>query len=137
MLIYLHATNQHPRLNHLGEMNQKPKKGISTLSHPCVAVIQVYESAHLSNKITKRIFKVKDAVVVTIKEEDAVLQKNLVMKEKETVMDLVMVVVMMVIMDVKEILYVEAIIARSLVHSTTAGTTVVRNQELQLSNKNL
>ena len=38
MLIYLHATNQHPRLNHLGEMNQKPKKGIFTLSHPCVAV---------------------------------------------------------------------------------------------------
>ena len=38
MLIYLHATNQHPRLNHLGEINQKPKKGIFTLSHLCVAV---------------------------------------------------------------------------------------------------
>ena len=38
MLIYLYATNQHPRSNHLGEMSPKPKKGIFTLSHPCVAV---------------------------------------------------------------------------------------------------
>ena len=36
MLIY--AKNKHPRSNHLGEMNQKPKKEILTLSHPCVAV---------------------------------------------------------------------------------------------------
>ena len=42
MLIYLHATNQHPRLNHLGEINQKPKKGIFTQSHPCVAVTLYY-----------------------------------------------------------------------------------------------
>ena len=41
MLIYLHATNQHPRSNHLGEMSQKLKKGIFTLSHPCVAVFRV------------------------------------------------------------------------------------------------
>ena len=38
MLIYLHATNQHPRFNHQGEMNQQPKTGIFTLSHPYVAV---------------------------------------------------------------------------------------------------
>ena len=38
MLNYLHATTQHPKSNHLGEMNQKSKKGILTLSHPCVAV---------------------------------------------------------------------------------------------------
>ena len=43
MLIYLHATNQHPRLNHLGEMNQKPKKGIFTLSHSCVAVLSPHK----------------------------------------------------------------------------------------------
>ena len=29
----------HPRSNHLGEINQKPKKEIFTLSHPCVAVL--------------------------------------------------------------------------------------------------
>ena len=39
MIIYLHETNQHPRANHLGENNQKLKKGILTLSRPCVAVI--------------------------------------------------------------------------------------------------
>ena len=53
MLIYLHATNQHPRLNHLGEINQKPKKGIFTLSHPCVAVDNI---EYLSNKLICLIF---------------------------------------------------------------------------------
>jgi hypothetical protein len=42
-------------------------------------------------------------VDVTIKAEDAVLLRILVMKEKETVMDLVMEVVMMAILDVKGI----------------------------------
>ena len=37
MLIYLHATNQHSRSNHLGD-GPNQKKGIFTLSHPCVAV---------------------------------------------------------------------------------------------------
>ena len=40
---------------------------------------------------------------VTIKAEDAALLRILVMKEKETVMDLVMEVVMMAILDVKGI----------------------------------
>ena len=30
--------NQHPRSNLLGEINQKPTKGIFTLGQPCVAV---------------------------------------------------------------------------------------------------
>ena len=38
MLIYLHAKNKYPSSNQLGEMNQKPKKEIFTLSHLCVAV---------------------------------------------------------------------------------------------------
>ena len=53
-------------------------------------------------------------MVAIIKAEDAVRQRILVMKEKETVMVLVMVVVMMIIVDVREILCVEAIIAKSL-----------------------
>ena len=40
MLTYLHANNKHPRSNHLGDMNQKPKKEIFTLSHPCMEVKQ-------------------------------------------------------------------------------------------------
>ena len=38
MLICMYAKNNHPRSNHLGEINQKQKKEIFTLSHPCVAV---------------------------------------------------------------------------------------------------
>ena len=49
------------------------------------------------------IFQANDAAGVTIKEEDVVLQRIHVMKEKGTVMDQVMVVVMMVMQDVKEI----------------------------------
>ena len=45
----------------------------------------------------------KDAVVATIKQGDVAPQKNLVVKEKETVMDLAMEVNMMVMLDVKEI----------------------------------
>ena len=37
MLIYLHAKNKHPRSNHLGEMDQKQKKELFTLSHRGVA----------------------------------------------------------------------------------------------------
>ena len=44
MLIYLHAKNKHPRSNQLGEMNQKPKKEILTLSHPCVAGMRTGEN---------------------------------------------------------------------------------------------
>ena len=55
MLIYLHATNQHPRLNHLGEINQKSKKGIFTLSHPCVAVNNI--NSGMGIKIKKSIFQ--------------------------------------------------------------------------------
>ena len=47
--------------------------------------------------------QVKYVVVVTSKEEGVVLQRILVMKEKETVMVLLMGVVMMGIKDVKEI----------------------------------
>ena len=34
--------HQHPTSNHLGEMNKTTKKGIFTLSHPCMAVCYVY-----------------------------------------------------------------------------------------------
>ena len=47
MLNHLHAKNKHPsRSNHLGEMNQKPKKEILTLTHPCVAVQQSDANIH-------------------------------------------------------------------------------------------
>eukprot|EP00092_Neocalanus_flemingeri_P056749 GFUD01067318.1.p1 GENE.GFUD01067318.1~~GFUD01067318.1.p1 ORF type:complete len:297 (+),score=61.61 GFUD01067318.1:1-891(+) len=79
--------------------------------------------------------KVKDAVVEIIKDEDVVLQRILVMKEKETVMALVMVVVMMVVLGVKEVLCVEAIIVKSLVHSTMKRTTAVKILQHQLENQ--
>ena len=69
-------------------------------------------------------------MVVTTKEEDAVLQKNLVMKERETVMDLVMVVVMMAMLDVRGISYVAAIIVNSLVLTSMTKTTVVRRPQV-------
>ena len=53
-------------------------------------------------------------MVAIIKAEDVVLPKILVVKEKVTVMVLVMEVVMMIIVDVREILSVAAIIASSL-----------------------
>jgi len=48
------------------------------------------------------LLQVKDAVVEIIKVEDAVLLKILAMKERVTVTDQVMEVVMMVIQDAKE-----------------------------------
>ena len=63
---------------------------------------------------------------VTIKVGDVALLRIHAMKEKETVMDQVMVEVMMVMQDVKEILCVEATIARNLVHFTMTRMTAVR-----------
>ena len=52
--------------------------------------------------ISKQTFKVKDAVVAITKAEGVVHLKIHVTKERETVMDLVMEVVMMGIQDAKE-----------------------------------
>jgi hypothetical protein len=65
-------------------------------------------------------------VGVTIKEEDVVLQRIHVMKEKGIVMDQEMVEVMMVMQDVKMILCVEATIARNLGHFIMKWMTAVR-----------
>ena len=74
-------------------------------------------------------------MVVTTKEGDVALLRNLVMKEKVIVMALVMVVNMMAMLDVREILSVVATIAISLEHSTMKRTTVARNLYLlQLRN---
>merc|ERR1719322_1854431 len=73
--------------------------------------------------------QVRDALVEIIKEEDVAHQRILVMKERVTVMDLVMEVVMMVIKAAKEILYVEATIARNLVHTIMKKMTVVKNPQ--------
>ena len=59
--------------------------------------------------------------------EDAVLLRILAMREKETVMDLVMEVVMMAMKDAKENFSVEAITVNSLVCTTTRKMTAVRN----------
>ena len=72
------------------------------------------------------VLKVSDVLVETIKEEDAVPLIIHVMKERETVMDLVMEVVMMAMPGVKEILSVEAIIVRSLVCITMTKMIVVK-----------
>ena len=75
---------------------------------------------------------------VTIKLGDAAHLRILVMRERVIVMDLVMEGVMMDMMGAKEILSVEATIARSLDYSTTKRMTVVRDpppqyQEHQLA----
>jgi len=66
-------------------------------------------------------------VDVTIKAEGAVHQRILVMKERVTVMDQVMEVVMMAMQVVKENLCVGAIIVRSLEHTITRKMIAVRN----------
>jgi len=74
-------------------------------------------------------------VDVTTKVGGAVHLRILVMREKVTVMDLVMEVVMMDMQAVKEILFVVVTIVRSLDYSTTRRMTVVRDplpQQLQL-----
>jgi len=68
--------------------------------------------------------------------EDVALRRILAMKERVIVMDLVMEVVMMDTRAVKEILYVGAIIVRSLVCFTMRRMTVVRNPQLPVLSKN-
>ena len=75
-------------------------------------------------------------MAVTFKEEDVAPLRILVMKEKVTVMDPVMEVAMMVIMDVREILYAEATIGRNLEYSTMKKTIAVRSLlQLQLNSQ--
>jgi len=82
---------------------------------------------HLIKKLYNS--KVRDVLVETIKEEDVVLQRILVMKEKETVMDLVMEVNMMDTEDVREILCVEATIVNNLDIITMKRMIAVKNQD--------
>ena len=62
--------------------------------------------------------------------DDAALLRILVMKEKETVMDVVMEVLMMVMKCARKILCVAATTASSLACTTMIKTTAVRNQKL-------
>jgi len=86
----------------------------------------------LSSQLYKNLQQDKDAVDVTIKAEGAVHLRTLVMKERVTVMDLVMEVVMMAMQGVKENLFVAVIIARSLVHIIMTRMTVVKNQNQRI-----
>ena len=70
----------------------------------------------------------KDAVDVTTKAEGVVDLRTLVMKERVTVMDLVMEVVMMAMQVVRENFCVAVIIVKSLVLTTMTRMTAVRNQ---------
>ena len=67
----------------------------------------------------------------TTKEEDVALLRIHVMKEKVIVMDLVMVVNMMAMPDVKELSCVEVIIVRSLELITMRKMTVVSSRQNQ------
>jgi len=69
------------------------------------------------------------AEAVTMMEEDVVLQRILVGKERETVTDQVMEVLMMDTEVVVEILYVAVTIVSSLVLTTMRKTTVVSVQQ--------
>ena len=71
---------------------------------------------------------IRDVLGETFKEDDVVLQRIHVMKERETVMDLVMEVNMMVMKDAREILCVAATTVRSLVITITRRMIAVRNQ---------
>ena len=75
-----------------------------------------------------RSFKVKDAVVEISKVVDVALQRSLVVKVKVIAMGLVMEVNMMEMLDVKEILFVEATIVKSLVITIIRRMTAVSNQ---------
>ena len=73
--------------------------------------------------------QVKDARAETILQDGvAVLLRNLVMKERETVMDVVMEALMMEMKDARETLYVAAITAYSLVCTTMRRMTAVSMQ---------
>ena len=82
---------------------EKPKIKLVIRSQPLLDPPAGRKFTSTGIKLNFHFMQVKDAVVVTSKKEDVVLQKILAMKEKETVMVLVMAVVMMVIKDVKEI----------------------------------
>ena len=92
------------------------------LEPPSGIKIKAYFTLH------KYAFKVKDVVVEITKVEDVALQMSLVVKVKGIVMGLVMEVNMMGMLDVKEILYVEATIVKSLVIITMRRMTAVSNQ---------
>jgi len=81
----------------------------------------------LIQQLYKNLQQVKDVVDVTTKVEGVVLLRTLVMKERVTVMDLVMEVVMMAMQDAKENLCVVVIIVNSLVLTTMKRMIVVRN----------
>jgi len=66
-------------------------------------------------------------VIMAMGAGDVALLRILVMKERVIVMDQVMEVVMMDMQAVKEILFVEATIVRSLDYSTTRRMTAVRD----------
>merc|ERR1712096_255585 len=72
--------------------------------------------------------QVSGAEVVTMMVGDAVLQRILAMKERETVTELVMEVLMMETEDVVETLCVAVTTARSLVPTTMTRMTAVREQ---------
>ena len=75
-------------------------------------------------------------LVEIIKEEDVAHQRILVMKERVTVMDLVMEVVMVVIKAARENFYVEVTTARNLVPTIMKKMTVVKNPQNMKQLKN-
>ena len=79
-------------------------------------------------KIGLSLLQVRGVLEETIKEEDVVLQRILVMKEKETVMDLEMEDNMMDMQDVREILCVAATIVNSLDTIIMKKMIAVKNQ---------
>ena len=72
-------------------------------------------------------------LVETIKEEDVAPLRIHVMKERETVMGLLMELVMMGMQDVKETSSVEVIIAKSLVNITMKKMIAVRKHNFLIS----
>jgi len=82
----------------------------------------------LQLQLCRNLHQVNDAVDVTTKAEGVVHLRILVMKERVTVMDQVMEVVMMAMQGAGENLCVGVIIVRSLVLTTMTRMIVVRNQ---------
>ena len=61
-----HKVDKHPRSNHLGEMNQKPKKEIFTLSQPCLAVRLFARRFWIPIWAAREIFKIKQVIMEII-----------------------------------------------------------------------
>merc|ERR1712002_97691 len=119
----------------VGAITVKSLDHISTPKMTVVTLLLLYLQLNpqlLSPELLKSHPPVRGVVVVTIHlGGDAAPQRTLVERERETVMELVMEVIMMETRGVNQALCVEVTIVRSMVIITTRRMIAVRNLQLQ------